>query len=287
MSEAIATPAEPTALGNESEATPTPESTPAPAPKGLEGVQAPTSEGHWTDKYPSVKGDPVFKRFANEEALATSYRNLQAKMSSSGPKDPPEDPKAYFEGIERPNTEAWNDNLAVSVAKVMHEQGLTDKQGNALMKAYMESVHGDLNAFETRKAQAHEQSIAQLRQQWGGEFDRKLAEADNAGRATWGDQWGELVKTPLADGSLLGNNPTLADGLAKLGRVMGEHNVLGVKSASAHSYNEKSAQAKIDELFGPGKNTEAAQAVADASHPKHDEFMDLRAALFEIAWGNK
>jgi hypothetical protein len=273
---------------------------PGITPEVVGASDAPAETPHWTAGYPSTAGDPVFERMEGVETLIKSYRELSTVLSSAGTKAPgekasteewgafydkmgrPTEAGGYFEGISRPEGDAWNDDLAVALAVEMREQGLSAKQGNALLSRYIEATGADLSAFNENRATAHARSVQALRDTWGGDYDLRLAEADNGGKAAFGEGWKGLVSLQLADGSVLGNHTAFAQGLQSLGNRLGENSLLGVESATAHGYTRESALAKIKELEGDG-TTETALICSNPEHPLHEETNRKMMDLYNVA----
>lgn len=188
----------------------------------------------WRDrivaKYPAAdreKAKARLSRFQSPENVFRSYTDLERKVQSGMLKASlpegatPDEVKAYraANGIpEAPDGYglAFPETLPVSetdkadlaaFAGMMHEQHAPPA---VVKKAFESYLDLRTKAMQDFQAKAHEATIsrrAELKAEYGPEFDRNIRLANNALSQHLGDRAPELMQAQLSDGTRLGDHP--------------------------------------------------------------------------------
>lgn len=173
-----------------------------------------------------------------------SYLSLEKLISSKGvippgPNATPEEKSAFFKALGRPDTpegyglkmpekigdkpfpkELWNDQQAAGFAKVAHSLGLTPAQTQALVEF---DAARSLTAHEGTTAatqQAQQAAVTALKAEWGADYAKNLALAQQAAKEAGGDA---LLAHPLA------NDPLFIKAMAKVGGMIIETPAAGAR----------------------------------------------------------
>jgi hypothetical protein len=116
---------------------------------------------------------------------------------------------------------------------------------------------------------AHEESVKELRKEYGATFDRQIQSAKNLAHATLGKEF--VTDTLLQDGSRLGDNPTVIKAFVNLANKLSED--VMVKGDSVPFLTVPEINKQIASLQQEGS------AYWDKRHPGHAEAVEEVAAL--------
>ncbi len=202
--------------------------------------------------YDKIKDLP---NIANLEDRSTLYTKLGR----------PESPDKYNYGLPQELTE--NNQTLNEFSKVAHELGLNNEQAAKIANF---QVQRELQAMEQFKADQIEGEKI-LKQQWGSEYDNKLAQARAAAKmfaTKYPDQVKALLSMPT-----IGNNPAFLDMLSKAGSSLIEQgHVQGLKSIQISNAAEKLKAIKSNPAFGNSMDPSHNKLIA--------EYNDLAAIVY-------
>lgn len=233
---------------------PTPPTPPAGDPPGTPppvtppaGTPPPVSRPDWApEKF--WKGDKL-----DGETLVKSYKELESKLGKMQPPgEVPADPSGYdLKPDKLPDGIVFSEAAAAEFAKVFHAKGVSKEAAKDIAKTFMEleaKNHADLAA-------AYEKTIAdgtaELKKQWGGEYDLKLGKVKSVVASLGYD----------ANDASLFSNPKVVSFLGKVVGMLSEDSVASMRGAVAPG-----------NAFVNG--TEEANAIMrDAKHPDHAAYM--------------
>lgn len=156
---------------------------------------------------------------------------------------------------------------------VAHENGLTQKQTEALVNWRYEEEKVQRDAMEARAQSTQETNMKTLRSEWGPQFDENYKNAGLAVRHYAGDAINDLAGLQLADGTMMLDNPQVVRMFAKMGNERSED---FTDVTPMNQGNRVSAQEEIDRL-----TSEALSNGLSPSHPKWPA--DKLKALYERA----
>lgn len=168
----------------------------------------------------------------------------------------------------------WDKELIKEAQQTAHKHGFSDKQFTAMLDFWAKFLHKNSvdPAVQAREAQKV------LMDKWGENgYELKMNEAYAAARLVGGKEFVEWLESPKPVGYRPGNDPLLAEFLAKLGRDLREEGVVddsivqGVKSPQDY---EKEAKEIIADPKDPYNNPR---------DPRHRERVAHVTKLFELS----
>ena len=236
----------------------------------------------------ALRSEPSLKNFTNNGDLAKSFIHAQRMVGMDKIPVPgkhstdedwqtvyntlgrPSDPNDYnFEGV---SFEADDPNL-VEFKKAAHEAGLNPGQASKVLKFYegLNSQSEETNA--ANEQQMRQDSDLELRKEFGLAFDKKVKQADDVYKKFFPN---ELKDQQLANGNLLGNDPSFIKALAKLGDNFSEDNM---ESENNLTLTPENAQREITKLTAP------STPYWDKKHPGHQAAVDEVFALQNVKHG--
>ncbi|QDP64375.1 MAG: hypothetical protein GOVbin52_48 [Prokaryotic dsDNA virus sp.] len=187
------------------------------------------------------------KRFTDPGALFDSYTELEKQLSDqkrvripdddAKPEDLevwkrmagiPETADGYKIDVKLPEGESFDDSdkeLLDTYTQKLHESG--GLMAHPKVVAGLHQIYADMRADAAAQLMAnakakHEETQATLDKEWGAEKERNIGFANSTLQRYGGEGTKELLKTPMADGTLLGDHPPLVRMLAQIGREVGD-----------------------------------------------------------------
>ena len=203
---------------------------------------------------------PVPNKHATEEDWNEVFKRLGAPNS-------PEDYKYNFKDQEM-------DSEAVSeFNKTAHRLGLLPKQAEGLIKFYNEMNVNNAASQEEAAAQAQMNVEAELKKEFGPQYNKRLDQAKRLAVNSLGQDF--LENTYLKDGSRLGDNLNVIKAFSDLADKLSEDPII---QGDGTSYmTAKDIEKEITEL------TQEGSAYWDKNHINHqkavDEVLKLREML--------
>ena len=130
----------------------------------------------------------------------------------------------------------------------MHDSGASQGTVDAALATYFALADEAQESAVAEESRARDEAEAALRREWGGGYDKNLELANRFVAAAFGEG-SDFVGQKLADGTPLGSHPGFVRMAARMGRLLGEDEVVDGHNGGA----AQSLQEQIDEI------TEAAQ----------------------------
>ena len=203
---------------------------------------------------------PVPNKFATDEDWKEVFTRLGAPKS-------PEDYKYSFKDDE------VDPNQLKTFNETAHRLGLLPKQAEALVKYYNDLNKGQSEQLEAQAIVAQEKTEADLKKEFGPQFNKRLDQAKRLAINTLGEDF--LNKTVLKDGSRLGDNLEVIKAFSNLADKLSEDEI--VKGEGSDYQTAKDIEKQIAEL------TQQGSAYWQNQHPNHkqavDEVLKLREML--------
>ena len=234
--------------------------------KGFAKARKTTAQPDWRKALPKEHQEMASK-FTSPSDVVKSYAELQKKLG--GAINPladdateeqidefytrlgrPAEGKDYV--LERPDLSAlgkdfeYNEDLEVQARTWFHGAGLNNIQAAILFSAYNDWTVEMIQAQAKRDADAMEKAKAELKAEWGPDYDEN---EDYANRGLQGFFGKEASQITLADGTLIGSHPLFARGLAKLGRLVGEG---GLPMGMPDDQSRQTLEERLKELQARG-----------------------------------
>lgn len=244
--------------------------------------QAPATD--WTTGLaPELKAVVDTKGYKSPADLVNAYVNAERTIGNNlaPPKDGvwspeslkklgvPEKPDGYqFEKPQLAEGVVWDEGFAQAALPVAHKLGLTPHQVQGLMAFYAEhqgSVQGAATAQRKSDAEA---SVTALKQEYGKDYDAKIAMAQRAAKHFGGDAFVKFLND-----SGTGNNPEFIRTFAKLGSLIGEDVIRS--GVPVGGMTKEMAQAEIAKL-------QKDPAYTNGKDPEHGAKVARMTQLFQI-----
>lgn len=203
---------------------------------------------------------PVPNKHATDEDWNEVFKKLGAPNS-------PEDYKYNFkdEEVDQSTVQEFN--------KAAHRLGLLPKQAEGLIKFYNEMNVNNAASQEEAAAQAQMNVEAELKKEFGPQYNKRLDQAKRLAVNSLGQDF--LENTYLKDGSRLGDNLNVIKAFSDLADKLSEDPII---QGDGSSYmTAKDIEKEINEL------TQEGSAYWDKGHINHDkavaEVLKLREML--------
>ena len=236
----------------------------------------------------SSKEEKSLENFDNMEDLLKSYLHAQKMVGADKIPVPnkyatDEDWKEVFTRLGAPKTpedykysfkdDEVDPKQLKTFNETAHRLGLLPKQAEALVKYYNNLNQSHSEQLEAQAITAQEKTEADLKKEFGPQFNKRLDQAKRLATNTLGEEF--LNNTVLKDGSRLGDNFEVIKAFSNLADKLSEDEV--VKGEGSEYQTAKDIEKQIDEL------TQQGSAYWQNQHPNHkkavDEVFKLREML--------
>ena len=248
----------------------------APAEAG----EAPSGSDDWLASLPpELATDPSLQHIGSVEGMAKSYINAQKmvgseKLAIPGNWATEEDWDLVYNKLGRPAEAGDYDlgemegDMADWFREAAHQSGLSDRQFAGQATVMSEE------AMETHRADVE----TELRQEYGGDFDDKMARANELLREF---EAPDLTEIQLADGSLLGDNPELVRLMVNISDYVAEQiSEDGLAGRDSRpGLTDEDLQSRMSEMTA--KNS----PYWEKHHPEHDRVVNEVLRLREQMYG--
>lgn len=245
-------------------------------------------------------------RFDSPAAVARSYRELEAKISSGELKAPskplpanatdeqkatwrkdnglPESPEAIVTGLQLPNGVVPGEAdkpLLENFAKAAFAEGMSQDTYNKVVGWY----YGLQDNLQAEQVQAdadfmQESSIA-LAREWGPEFKVNQTAVSSFLEANFGQEFrNSLLAARLPDGSVLGNHPDFNRQVLSIAKAFNPAATLLPASSGATLGNVGDRIGEIEKLMRAPQGSDAWKSywLGDAGQKLQSEYRDLITA---------
>lgn len=218
------------------------------------------AEAGWRDAIADQKLRAKAEKFTSPAELVKSYAELEGRLGRSvimpGPEADSAETDAFWQRLGRPDSPAGYEfplpegvesaspaDLAFqqAMAGVFHQAGLSAAQAKALNAGWNEYVAGLAPEAEKAALRSREAGVAQLKKEWGGDYDANLGYALRAA-----ESFGDAAFREWCDESGVGNDPRFIRVFAAIGRRMGEESL----PAGAAPTGQQGGEARLKELYG-------------------------------------
>tara|TARA_R110001592_G_scaffold245816_8_gene507376 strand:+ start:2381 stop:3223 length:843 start_codon:yes stop_codon:yes gene_type:complete len=232
-----------------------------------------------------IKADKSLENIKDIEGLAKSYVHAQKLVGADKIPVPnkyatEKDWESVYEKLGRPKTAAEykyelpenqeiNQQALDNFSEQAHKLGLLPGQANGMVKFYNDMMSQGLQEADGKATEARENGTKQLKQEWGQAFEQNISKASTLAKSVMD---ADFLNTNLADGTKLGDHPTIIKAFANLASKMGEDNIT---QSSGPAYL---TPGQIDKQIG--ELTQVGSAYWDKNHPNHtasvEEVLSLR-----------
>jgi hypothetical protein len=160
-----------------------------------------------------------------------------------------------------------------SFAEQSHKLGLNNAQAQGILEFYKNNMESTMHqaTIDTETAQA--QSEAQLRQEWGKDFDGQVSRASALAKANMNP---EILDMKMQDGTRIGDHPEIIKGFAKIAGMLSEDKLISTESEGMNNIQNLQSEiaAITNNTDGPYWNNK---------HPDHEKMVQQVYTLREMA----
>lgn len=248
----------------------------------------------WRSSIPEeIRGHKSLDHIPDVGALAKSYVHAQSmigadKIAIPGKTSTTEDWDEVYNRLGRPDSgDAYelpspdfepDEEMTSWYRNIAYEIGLSSAQAAKLYEAYNNFSQSQAEATDLDYQVKLEETQTVLQREFGEAYEDRLAQGLGV-VSNFGDV--DLLETPLADGTLLGDN---ADFIRLMGTVgsfiqerVGEDTLEGVRTTGGITPDD--ARQRVAELKAPGS------PFWDARHPEHDYYVGQALKFQEMIGG--
>jgi hypothetical protein len=205
--------------------------------------------------------DKILERPAEGQAWADWARANAAALGLPDTEDGYQIEKPEFWPKDAP----WDDAQVAAARKIAHEHGVPPSALSALVEMQARHVQAINEGLETQIRAANEKLGQQLKTEWGAEYDRKLAMAQQ-GATRLAEAAGLAPDAIEAFTAALA--PKTGDAVvmrmfAAVGELMGEDTAVGLGQGGGLAISPEEARAELDASFGADSAWAKAAAARD------------------------
>tara|TARA_R100001369_G_C3312501_1_gene167576 strand:- start:879 stop:1706 length:828 start_codon:yes stop_codon:yes gene_type:complete len=252
----------------------------------------PVAQATWRDSLPDdLKSNNSLSKFSDVSTLAKSYINAEQMIGKDKMVVPgdnttedewndiytklgrPSDAGSYELNVALEEGQEIDPTLFSGFKEAAHANGLSPKQAQGILDYYGKISQQGMEQDANSSVLAQESNARELREEWGRSYDDNLAKAASIGKQYLGE---DAFQLQMADGSMLGDNPTLIKGLAKLAMVMSEDTLVGDKDSVT---SNAGVQQQLNDL------TKQGSAYWNKQDPNHDATVQKVYALRQVVSG--
>ncbi|MBE3119785.1 MAG: hypothetical protein IMZ61_15485 [Planctomycetes bacterium] len=190
---------------------------------------------------PELKTEKTLEKFKDVSGLAKSYIELEKDASRlrnakgvivPGEKATPDEIAAFHKALGRPDTPdgyglekpelpegmTYDEDRTKAFAEVFHKHGANKELVKAVHGVWNDMAKADFENQTKAVKDFTEKTTAEMKKEWGKDFDTNLAAADAAIDRVFGPDFKAMLKqTGLA------NHPAVIKGMFKASQAIGEH----------------------------------------------------------------
>jgi hypothetical protein len=224
------------------------------------------------------RNDPNISKFTEIDALAKSYINAtrmigQDKVAVPNENSTDDQWNEVYGKLGRPEsadkyklevqseTAPLDEGAIKQFAENAHQLGLNNKQAQGILEFYKNSMEGSVQQarIDTETAQANAE--AELRKEWGGNYDANIKKAGSVAKANMNPQ---ILDMELKDGTRLGDHPEVIKGFANIANILSEDKLISTESENTDRGTDYEAEISklVNDTNGPYWNK---------AHPDHDK----------------
>ena len=248
----------------------------------------------WLDGIdPQFREDPSVSKHENVTSLIQEHINAQSMLGRKGIIKPQEGdgddvyaayrdalgvPKAADEySVDAELTDDWDHNFGAKIAKIAHENNVSNEAFNAIVKEYNDWAREAVGD----PSRVQEERLSELKKELGTKYEA-VTGLGSAALTNLADSPSDIANIKLADGTLLGNNPDFIKVMGKAGEMMQEKGMIGDKPVNPHGMTPDEAKAALDNFEA---DTEKFNIVFyEPNHPAHATLVAERDRLLSMAY---
>jgi len=235
------------------------------------------------------KDNKNIQKFKTVQELAKGYNEISSHLGKKFTDLTPEEMDIYVQSKGRPESidgyemgiEDNADPAAVDWFKnKAFELGLSNEQASNLAGSFTELQQDQFKAMETQRAEFKEQSIENLKKEYGSRMDSKLNSARKAMKQFAGEEFVNYLNE-----TGLGDHPALIKAFVNIGDNMLEDTLKdGGESSTAFNMSQMEVQGEIAKLY---KDPVFMKQLKNPADPHHEAAKDKFEKLYILKQNRK
>lgn len=241
---------------------------------------------NWKDALPEdLKSDPSLSSIMDIQSLAKSYVHGQKMIGKDKIIIPDkfatdEDWQKVYQKLGLPESpdkyefkynEGMDEEFVKGFKEIAVKNGILPRQADKLFEFYNAHVDKVISTNEAESKRFYEESVNNLKKEWGQGYERKLQAASGLF-----NQIADEESKKIFNESGIGNNPVVIKMFAKLAEQMGEDKFVNANNLGSIGLTPSEAQQKINEIYGNKDHP-----YYNKSHPSHKDALNEMTKLFE------
>ncbi len=245
-----------------------------------ESDKTPDKVVHFSDEFKDDKAKKQAVRYNTIEDMAKGVLGLRQKISEGGVGKPGKDADEVeiaeyrkangapetSEGYKFPDFPEGEDTEENQAARkewqeVFHKHHMSEEAVQDILAKYGEDVVAAQEILTAGDKQFTEDSEAQLRKDWGANYDANKSFAEVAAKEVLGEDFEDFKMVQTLDQKFILDHPVLLRGLSNIGREMSE----GGLGAPISDSNRESLEDKADGYREKAKAAQAKGNTAEAN----------------------
>lgn len=225
----------------------------------------------------------ILGKFKNHDDLTKAYSNLESIMGKKVAQLTPEEAKtlAHLNGLPtKPEDYKLPEGTDEAASQWLREAalkaGITQNGLLEIVNGYNERAKVAADEVRQTFEAKHQQNILDLKREFGGAYDQRIALASKAALNIGGE---EFVKR-LGDAGL-GTDPVVIKALANLGKSLAEDSVPASKHGATFGVTPEDARQQIAMMHS---DRETMAIYRDRFHPKNEIVKSEMSKLYEVAY---
>ena len=203
---------------------------------------------------------PLPNKLATKEDWDVVYSKLGRPETADGYK------------YELPKETNLDEATLKNFSEEAHKLGLLPGQAQGIIKYYNNLAEQNQQSQSVNEEASKANAEAELRKEFGPAYDLKIAQARNLATNTFGTEF--LRNTKLADGTPIGNSPTVIRAMANLAERMSEDSF--VKGEGTAAMTIKEIDTEIETL------TSSGSPYWDKTHINHKKAVEEVQRLYQL-----
>lgn len=228
-----------------------------------------------------MRKDPAISVFKTLPELAKGY--VETKKMVGGIDKAPEKPDGYkFTPMANLNADLKTEPILNQFKGIFHKAGLGPKAADIVQQEVLGVLSNGMAQSQQAKKDLALKNETSLRQEWGGEFDKKFDSVVKVLTTAGGNE--AIAETEAVSKALKGS-PVLLKALGKIVGLLSEDSIgslgAGVTPEITDAKTAQDAIVKMNqEINIQGKK----HPFHDEKHPDHQKTKDEMAKLFKVAY---
>lgn len=221
-----------------------------------------------------VGGDKVTKPGADADIqdYARYYKELGRPEGGSEKYD--------LGDFKPPDGLPWDTELQKGLMQDLYDSGASEDMANKMLRKYTDRTADAYGNISFMLQEQRTRQEGELKQEWGTGYDANHELAERVFATAFPDDFDDVAKMELTDGTMVGDNPIFIRGMYELGKRMSEGSFIEGLAPKSLAMTPESAQAEIDAME---RDPVRAKILTTPSHHENAALRARHTALYKAA----